>query len=172
MSSTNVGLTRTPHCNGQRWLVPASMPTSQSTKPRRRSSTMLNTKIVTITPPMAERMIAKDEKFYQSNPTLHARNIKQYVVEAYARDMQEGRWKLNGETLKIGDAGRIMDGRHRLSACVASNTEFKTLVAYDVRHEVFDTIDIGAIRTAGDMAGISGVPNGNVVAHAARIVYG
>lgn len=133
---------------------------------------MIIAKVANIKPEQAEKMLEKDSNYYQLNLHHHPRNIKEYVVEQYARDMKAGRWKLNAETVKIGAGHRIIDGRHRLRACVRADVPFQTLMAQDVPHEVFDTIDIGATRTAGDLASIAGIKNATAVAHAARIIYG
>src|SRR5688572_29314584 len=69
-------------------------------------------------------------------------------VNAYAREMSERRWQLNGETIIFSDAGRLLDGRKRLRACVQSGASFPTIVVENVREEDFQTIDALRARTA------------------------
>ncbi|MBX3482399.1 hypothetical protein [Phenylobacterium sp.] len=61
----------------------------------------LTAQVEEITPEIAERLL-------QAN-SLN-RRISGPVVERYARDMKAGRWKLNGQTIKISARGRLLDG--------------------------------------------------------------
>lgn len=99
---------------------------------------------------------------------VHNRKPSQSVIEEYARAMQEGRWRPNGETIKISSLGRLMDGQHRLMACVKADCAFKTYVVMGVDDDTFDTVDIGKKRTAGDILGIDKCKNAVAVAAAIR----
>lgn len=126
---------------------------------------MLNTsndaKVVlqTITPAMAANWL-------KSNANNRAPS--QGVIDEYARAMQEGRWRLNGETIKIASGGRLMDGQHRLMGCVKADCSFQTYVVMGVDSDTFDTVDIGKKRTAGDILGIESCKNSVAVAAAIR----
>lgn len=89
------------------------------------------------------------------------RNVNAKKVEEYAQEMRKGAWQQNGETIKIGDQ-RLIDGQHRLMACVAANVSFVSAVAH-ISNDVFTTVDIGIGRTPGQMAQIAGIPNSNAV---------
>ena len=89
------------------------------------------------------------------------RNVNTKKVEEYAQEMRKGTWQLNGETIKIGNQ-RLIDGQHRLMACVAANASFVSAVAH-VSNDVFTTVDIGIGRTPGQIAQIAGIPNSNAV---------
>lgn len=67
--------------------------------------------VVTVTPEMAELMLAKN----QSN-----RRIKEPRVELYARAMTDGRWHLNGEPVVFDTSGGLRSGQHRLLSCIRS----------------------------------------------------
>ena len=88
----------------------------------------------------------------------------------YARAMVEGRWHSNGETIKISETGKLLDGQHRLSACVTAGVGFYSLVVKDLPEDYFATIDTGLSRTHGDVLGIAGVRGGFTVAAAIRTV--
>jgi len=84
--------------------------------------------------------------------------------------MREGRWRINGETIKIAEGGRLMDGQHRLMACILADCAFQTYVVMGVDSDTFDTVDIGKKRTAGDILGIESCKNATAVAAAIRWV--
>lgn len=47
------------------------------------------------------------------NRLLSARKIEQY-----RRDLVDGRWRFNGETIIVDDTGRLLDGQHRVRALI------------------------------------------------------
>lgn len=85
-------------------------------------------------------------------------------IAFYARMMQNGEWQLNGEAIVFAEGGRLIDGQHRLMACVYANVPFETLVVRGVQESVFTTIDKGRTRTHGDVLKISGITNSNQIA--------
>lgn len=102
---------------------------------------------------------------------LNNRAIKRGLVNALAASMTNGSWKLNGETIKIGANGRLIDGQHRLIACVQSGVSFRTVIARDMPEDIFDTVDTGITRSAADVLTCAGQPNANVLAAAMGIVW-
>ncbi len=75
-------------------------------------------------------------------------------------DMEQGRWKYNGATVKFGSDGVLLDGQHRLLACVEANVPFDTDVVFGLDPEVLDTIDTDILpRTAAHVAQMEGVEN-------------
>jgi len=98
----------------------------------------------------------------------HNRVTTRSRVLRYARVMASGRWKLNGEAIKLDRNGLIIDGKHRLLACVESGVTFRTLVIRGLEPEVFSVLDIGKTRTAGDIMGIAGYKERSAIASAAR----
>ena len=116
---------------------------TDDTKPKVRMDTL------TITPEMASKFL---ENAYNAN-----RLINQSAVEDYAADMRSGIWDENGQTLSFAPDGRVLNGHHRLWACVMSGVPFTTGVAYNVNPKTFSTMDVGhSKRSAGDMIYISG----------------
>lgn len=71
-----------------------------------------------------------------------------------ARQMQEGKWKLNGESIKFNTDGQLCDGQHRLEACILANTPFQTLVLRNCNPDDFTTYDTGKVRSASDVISI------------------
>lgn len=100
------------------------------------------------------------------------RPLSQGKAIEYAIVMEEGQWKVNGETVKFDDQGRLIDGQHRLQACMLADKSFKTYVAYGISDEdAFATIDVGKTRSHGDIFGIAGYPSSNIASGAALLVY-
>lgn len=119
------------------------------------------TSVRTITPDDAKRLL--------ENNTLN-RNISDRTVSALARDMKSGNWVFNGESIKISKTGRLLDGQHRLSACVRANVPFETLVIEGLPESAMDTVDAGRKRTAGDVLRMHGYINNNSLAAAAKAI--
>lgn len=104
------------------------------------------------------------------NNTLN-RTLRPSLVDKYAADMLDGNWKVDGSTVKVGTSGRLLDGQHRLHACIKANVPFTTAIAYDVDESTFDVIDTVRPRTLPDVLGIEGHKNGKLLAGIAARVY-
>lgn len=100
---------------------------------------------------------------YMLATSLGNRSLKQSKIRSYTRDMQNGLWKLNGETIIFDEDGHLVDGHHRLMAVVASGSAITAAVARGARSEDLNTIDMGASRTIGDVLHFSGYKNTNLL---------
>lgn len=122
-------------------------------------------KWVTVSPELAMKWL---EGANQNN-----RSIRDAHVRRLASDMINGRWRgQNGEAIRFDTEGRLVDGQHRLWACVVSNVAFETLVIEDVSSEDYSTIGIGAKKSLGDFLGpMHGEKNVHLLAATIRIVY-
>lgn len=98
------------------------------------------------------------------------RPVREHYVKHLSRQMEQGLWRLNGETIKIGLDGTLLDGQHRLLACVTSGVSFETYIVRGLA-QVFDTIDIGSRRTAADALALNGEVNTNVLAGALHLLW-
>lgn len=105
---------------------------------------------IPITPELASRLLLRN---------TNNRAVSQRKVAEYANHMKLGMWKLNGETIKITEDGKILDGQHRLEACVKSNTSFSTYIVEVKDDTSFDTIDIGKKRNGSDTLSTLGEKN-------------
>ena len=77
-----------------------------------------------------------------------------------AIDMEQGRWKYNGGAIRFGSDGVLLDGQHRLLACVEANVPFDTDVIFGLNPDCLDTIDTDVLpRTAAHVAQMEGVEN-------------
>jgi len=105
----------------------------------------VETAIIKATPTMCTAWLEKNED---------NRPLKQNWINSLAQTMLRKEWDFNGESLKIDVAGNVLDGQHRMWACVESKVPFKTLIVLNLPRSVFDTIDAGEVRTAADILSI------------------
>lgn len=97
------------------------------------------------------------------------RNISKPVVESYAASMRAGKWLLNGEAITFDIDGVLLNGHHRLHAVILAQVPIKTFVTRGVEHECFTTYDCGRHRTVGQLIGMQGIKNYNIVASAVSL---
>lgn len=116
-----------------------------------------------ITPEVAAALL-------ENNPAN--RPIRKPHVEALARDMASGRWQVNGDAIRMNCDGSLIDGQHRLSACVKAGVPFETVVISGLPADVRATIDGGVKRTHGDRLSMIGVANANTVASTTKLLAG
>lgn len=89
------------------------------------------------------------------------RNLRASMVEQIARDIRSGNWALNGESIKIDQDGRLVDGQHRLTAIIRSGRSVETVVVRGIGNDTVKTVDTGALRTKGDVLKMAGYPQSN-----------
>jgi len=105
---------------------------------------------VLITPEMASQLL---ENNTNNRPPIKGR------VRALSKEIKKGRWKYNGETIKISEDGRLLDGQHRLMAVVATQMPIESELITGIADDVFYTIDVGAVRTNAHNLATIGVKN-------------
>jgi len=122
------------------------------------------TTVAVITPKEAKEWL--ETKNFNTN-----RPISKVTVQKYAQEMKAGRWKLNGESIIFGASGRLLNGQHRLNACVLSGVPFTTVMVKGADDETFDTIDDGRKRSLGDVLAIRGEHAAGNLAAGLRFVW-
>ena len=124
---------------------------------------MMTTKLETITPVMAKKWL---EKMIANRPLSEGKSLE------YAISMDEGKWVVNGETIKFDNKDRLFDGQHRLQACVLAEKPFKSYVVRGIEDQMaFATVDVGRARTHGDIFDIAGFKDANASSAAAMWIY-
>jgi hypothetical protein len=119
----------------------------------------ITSRLVKFTPAMATKMLEGN---------VLNRKIKDKLVKFYADQMKRNMWLQDGSTLKFAADGTLLDGQHRLWACIEANVPFTSLVAENVDKNTFVVIDTGAGRTPGDVIDIAGhKQHSSVIASAA-----
>lgn len=97
---------------------------------------------------------AEAKALLEKNPMN--RHLRDVLVRQFRRDIEAGRWVLNGETIKISESGNLIDGQHRLKAVLDSGKSIDTLVVRGLPETVLETVDTGAHRTFGDTLRLRG----------------
>jgi hypothetical protein len=126
---------------------------------RQRTSDQPTVEILDVSPDLAESWLALNS---------NNRNVRRAAIEAYARDMQAGRWLVNGETIKFDVTGALRDGQHRLSAVVAADATVPMVVVRGLAPDVMPTVDAGAKRTYSDTLKLQGEDNTSTLAAVTR----
>jgi len=93
------------------------------------------------------------------NHNFKNRGIKKHQKAFLQRQIKDGKFVYNGETIIVGDNGQILNGQHRLAACVAAGTAIEVLIVFGVPASAFVTVDQGARRNGADVLGIEGHKN-------------
>lgn len=96
------------------------------------------------------------------------RPVKDQHVKRIASQILNGKWRFNGDTIKISDDGGILDGQHRLWAIIEAKTTVETIIIRGIDRDAFATIDtVRAPRSGGDTLSLMGVTrHRNIVAGA------
>jgi hypothetical protein len=94
-------------------------------------------------------------------------------VRSLARDMASGNWRLTHQGIALDRDGRLVDGQHRLSAIVESNTTQKLAVTYNVDPESFHSVDVGIQpRSIAQIVGlVRGTKYATAVTAASKVLW-
>lgn len=112
---------------------------------------MIKTEIKLFTPQEARNLL--------ENHNPKNRPLSRVRVRQYAEEMKNRRWQLNGDSIRFDEYGNLLDGQHRLAACIEAQTVFRTMVIRGLPSEVMTTIDVGKKRTLADTLTLEGVTN-------------
>lgn len=103
----------------------------------------MEAKVQIITPELAKKYLERNYNNY--------RRASSSTVTAYAEDMQNGSWELNGESIKFSENGSLIDGQHRLMAVVKAGVGVPMLVVTGVKDGT-TLCDVGKGRTLSQIA--------------------
>jgi hypothetical protein len=99
--------------------------------------------VVLMTPEKARRLLKKNH----SNRTL-----RPYHVNRIKKMIFGGRWRFNGDSVKVDWDGNLQDGQHRLQAIAESGQSCLLVFVTGVDKDAFATIDtVRLSRGAGDV---------------------
>src|ERR1700743_1377687 len=106
-------------------------------------------KVMTITPEEAMQMLEANG----SNRPLNDQHVRRI-----SRQIIEGKWRFNGDTIKISTGNDILDGQHRLWAIIEAKTPVDTIVVRGIEPDAFATIDtLRKPRSGSDVLALLGV---------------
>ena len=118
-----------------------------------------STERLLVTPEIATRLL---EHNHNNRP------ISDQHVDRIAEQIKSGRWRFNGDTIKISANEDVLDGQHRLWAIIRSNTAAETIIVRGLDNEAFSTIDtIRRQRTGADVLSRKGIKVSRQVAASA-----
>jgi hypothetical protein len=99
------------------------------------------------------------------------RKVTPVTVTAYARDMEQEKWRFTGAPISFDVDGNLLDGQHRLLAIIRSGTTQKFLVVRGLDTESRQAMDIGRKRSVADNLVMDhGFRNSSQVASAVRVI--
>jgi len=122
---------------------------------------MITSGVETITPEIAKELLSRNSG---------NRSVSDAHVNRLAKQMSNNQFDLNGDAIRITDDGSLIDGQHRLSACVKSGVPFQSLVVRGLPKKAFLTIDQGKRRSHGDTLSALGEKNGKDISSALKII--
>jgi hypothetical protein len=116
---------------------------------------------VDVTPELAEQWLAHSEV---------NRPSRRRKVAEFARDMTAGHWMPTAESVKFNTRERMIDGKHRCLAVIASGVTVRMVIARNVEDAAQRVMDSGSARTPADTLHIEGHASAATLAAVARRV--
>jgi hypothetical protein len=87
----------------------------------------------------------------------------------YAIEMEEGRWKFNGESIQFDWNEMLQNGQHRLLAIQLTGLSQKFVIVRGLEPEAQSTMDQGTRRSPSDQLKVSGIEADKTLAAAIRV---
>jgi hypothetical protein len=152
-------------------------PFTPKTVPDQKTASELNIRAeeMQITPELAQRWLCRHDEVVSGERVANggkARDNRSLRlaggVDKYARDMKAGNWHRNGESVKIAWNETIIDGQHRLHACIEAGVPFWSIVVTGVNPAAQDTVDTGLPRRLSDQLVIANEKNAVILASVTR----
>ena len=118
--------------------------------------------VMEITPDIAAEMLTHN---------FDNRKLRQSTVTQYANDMSNGYWHEDADSPIVFDwNGRLINGQHRLHACIKANVSFRVRVNRGADPAAYDVMDQGLKRSAADALTKNGIAHAVNNAAAYRLV--
>lgn len=114
-----------------------------------------------ITPAFAAELLKK----------VHNRPLKPSRVVKYAQIQVRGAWEMNYEWIGLDEEGYVVEGQHRLHACVRSDTPIHALVLSNYPRELFPTLGVCLPRSLSDNLALIGTPQAKLVQAALAYIH-
>jgi len=110
----------------------------------------MKVEVQTITPEMAKKYLdlSKDAGVFN--------RLKRSRINRLKREMEQGRWMLNGQAIIIARSGKVLDGHHRLLASVETKRSFTTTLVTDADENALGSIDLGSTRNVAETLHLGG----------------
>lgn len=135
----------------------------------KQKGTQFQVSVESLLPGEAKQLLEKSEKAAGGEAVLN-RKVRPSLVKRLAHDLTEGRWVFNGQTIVIDQRGFILDGQHRLHACVQAGIPLFTMTVRGLDPQIMTTLDSGESRSKRDVLGMAGMVEANILAGAITLV--
>ena len=116
--------------------------------------------VVTMTPQWASQLLGQTK---QRN-----RKFKRRHLERLTSTIQSGNWYITAQGIALDQDNNILDGQHRLAAVVRAEKPIQIMLGRNLDPGIFNVVDTGSTRTAGDALDILGSSKGKTVAAALK----
>lgn len=104
----------------------------------------MRVKLETITPKKAKEWLEKRNTYNRAMRPSWVATLVGYI--------KAGKWKMTGDSIKFAKDGTLLDGQHRLAACVESGVAIQSLVVYGLEEDMYAWLDQGKPRTLSVVA--------------------
>lgn len=128
----------------------------------RASAAGIFTEEIELTPALAEHLLTIND----ANRLISAETLQKYEA-----DVADGKWEINGETLKVSSDGFLNDGQHRCHAVINQGRSIRTYITFGLTRESRFTLDQGRSRRAGDYLAMQGVHEPLITAAVAAMIW-
>lgn len=91
------------------------------------------------------------------------RKIRKGQVSELVLSLQNGEWQLSTDCIGFDIEGRLVNGQHRLTACIESGKPILVAVMRRIPTKSYDVLDQGAKRFLSDLLNHMGTWNSNVM---------
>jgi len=124
---------------------------------------VMTSRVVLLTPDIALGWLKRNDK---------NRPFSRDSARLLAAEMDHGYWRENGESIIFDTAGVLIDGQHRLQACVNSGHEYLVPVITGIAAIVRPTVDTGKKRSGAQNLQMAGEKNASVLSAALTLWKG
>ena len=116
--------------------------------------------IVKMTPEKAQDILL-------NNKTKN-RNIKKLNLMKLTKAILTDNWKVTNQGIALDATGNVLDGQHRLAAIVKANKAVEVMVGFNLDPAIFNVVDTGSARSAGDALEVLDVQRSKIIATAMK----
>jgi hypothetical protein len=121
--------------------VATKVSTPRKATPPKATSVQPTVTLEEITPEIAEKYLSRSKVI---------RKLRNRKVTEYADDMKAGLWRVADGMVCFDEEDWLIQGQHRLSACVKANVPFTTWVARGIERDTQEVMDTGLKRSLAD----------------------
>lgn len=119
---------------------------------------------LTLTPELAQFLVEVER-----NPAN--RVISLDTVNKYSRDIKNGDWKFNGETIVVSREGLLNTGQHRCLAVIDADASMETLIVFGIERDTRSSTDQGRGKRPADRFAMEGILHSRIASAVAKFAW-